>query len=452
MWGLAFPVIGSITSYYKGYGHTNPFIGIFVGIQDTNKRGTNMAGKLTDSKLRALKADGTIQKIADGGGLYIHVSPTGGKLWRVAYRFEGKQKTLSLGSYPAVSLTEARERLREAKERLAKGIDPGALKKAMKAASKAEAANAYEVVAREWMAKKAATWTPEHGAKVLSRQANNIFPLLGGLPIAKITAPELLDALRRIEERGANDTAHRVLQECGAIFCYAIVTGRAERNPAADLKGALTPYKTSHFACITDPAKVGQLLRDIEIYPGEIVVRAALKVIPYIFTRQKELRRMEWTEVNLDAAEWRIPADKMKMDVPHIVPLSRQVVDILRDLEQFTGGGKYVFPSTRAKSGILSDVTLLAAIRRLGYPKEEMTVHGFRGMASTIMNEMGVKADWIERQLSHGDRNGVRAAYNHAEYLQARRRMMQAWADYLDALKAGADPAEAAERFRMTGK
>lgn len=393
--------------------------------------------KLTDSFLRGLKGSGAIRKFSDGGGLYIHVSPVGGRLWRMGYRFGGKQKTLSFGAYPAVSLKAARNRREEAKELLAAGIDPGQHKKALKAAAWAEAANSFEVIAREWYALRKDSWAIAHAENVINRLEKHIFPMLGASPVNRITAPELLQALRRIEASGAVDAAHRALQNCGQIFRYAVSTGRAERDPATDLKGALTPVKAISFATITDPKAIGILLRDMDAYSGNPIVRASLRMAPYVFVRPGELRRAEWAEFNLADAEWRIPAEKMKMRVLHIVPLSRQVREILHELRQFTGRSRFLFPSMRANNAPISDMTLLAGLRRMGYDKSAMTIHGFRSMASTLLNEQGYNRDWIERQLAHGERNSVRAAYNYAEYLSERRKMMQEWADYLDSLRQG---------------
>ncbi len=391
--------------------------------------------KLTDTALRTIKPTGKPQKHSDGGGLYLYISPSGGKLWRMDYRFEGKRKTLSFGPYPTISLRDARKLRDEAKDKLIKGIDPSAQKKAAKAALRFETENGFEAVAREWFDKHKESWVEHHGKKIIARLEKDIFPLLGAKPIMSITAPELLEALRRIESRGAVDTAHRALQTCGQIFRYAIATGRAERDVAADLRDALATAKPVNFASITEPKAVGVLLREIDAYPGNLVVKAALQIAPYVFVRPGELRKAEWTEFDLEAAEWRIPAAKMKMKEVHIVPLARQVVNILKDLRQYTGHSRFLFPSMRANSAPISDVTLLAALRRMGYDKTEMTVHGFRSMASTLLNEMGYNRDWIERQLAHGERNSVRAAYNYAEYLPERRRMMQEWADYLDELR-----------------
>jgi integrase len=390
---------------------------------------------LSDTSIRSAKPTSKTQKLFDGGGLYLEVAPSGGKWWRLKYRFDGKEKRISLGVYPAVSLKEARSRRDEAKEQLARGIDPGALKQAIKAASKAESENSYEVVAREWFNRYAAGWSESNKEKILARQVNDLFPILGKKPINQIAAPELLAVLRRIESRGAIDTAHRALQDCSRIFRYAIATGRGERDPAADLRGALPPPRSSSFATTTEPKAIGALLRDIDAYTGNLIVRAALRMAPYVFVRPGELRRAEWAELDLAGAEWRIPAARMKMRQVHIVPLARQVISMLEDLQQYTGNGRYLFPSMRANSAPISDMTLLAGLRRLGYTKEQMTVHGFRSMASTLLNEQGYNRDWIERQLAHGERNSIRAAYNYAEYLPERRKMMSEWANYLDMLR-----------------
>ena len=363
------------------------------------------------------------------------VTPTGGKLWRLKYRLGGTEKLLALGVYSAVNLKEARLKREEAKEQLAKGIDPAAHKQAVKAAVRAEVTNSFEVVAREWFDKYKDSWVPHHSSKILSRLENDVSPFIDGKAVGSVTAPELLEALRRIEARGAVETAHRTLQNCGQIFRYAIATGRAERDITADLRDALAPVKPTNFASIKEPKAIGALLRNIDAYPGNLIVRAALRLAPYIFVCPGELRRAEWTEFDFEGIAWRIPAAKMKMRQVHIVPLARQVVEILEDLHRYTGQGRYLFPSMRANAAPISDVTLLAALRRMGYDKDAMTVHGFRSMASTLLNEKGYNRDWIERQLAHGERDGARAAYNYAEYLPERRKMMQEWADYLDELR-----------------
>jgi integrase len=376
-------------------------------------------------------------KMGDSRGLYLEVAPNGGKWWRLKYRFDGKEKRLSLGVYPDVSLKEARNRREKLRQQIADGIDPAEVRKAEKeiAADK----NCFETVAREWHQKFSANWTEDHSARTLTRIENDAFPWIGNKNINDITAPELLTVLRRVESRGALETAHRINQICGQIFRYAIATGRAERDPAADLKGALPPTRTKHHASIIEPKKVGELMRAINGYSGSFITATALKLSPLLFVRPGELRQAEWSEINFDTSEWRIPPEKMKMRVVHIVPLSTQAISILREIEPLTGKGKYIFPSNRTITRPMSNNTINASLRRLGYSKEEMTAHGFRSMASTILNEQGWNRDAIERQLAHSEKDGVRAAYNYAQYLPERKKMMQAWADYLDELANGAD-------------
>lgn len=371
--------------------------------------------------------------------MFLLVEPSGGRYWRLNYRFAGKQKTLALGVYPDVSLSGARQRREEARKQLAADIDPGVTRKAKKAAKTALAENSLEVVAREWFMRHAPNWKQNHSSKIIRRLEVDIFPWLGARPIGEITAPELLATLRRIESRGALETAHRARANCGQVFRYAIATGRAQRDPAADLHGALPPVKERHHASITDPKAIGALLRDIEGYQGAFVTRCALRLAPLVFLRPGELRKAEWAEIDLDKAEWRIPAARMKMAAMHIVPLSTQAVAILRELHPVTGSGRYVFTGARTTTRPMSENAVLAALRRMGYAKDEMTGHGFRSMASTLLNEQGWNRDAIERQLAHAERDGVRAAYNYAEYLPERKRMMQAWADYLGGLASGAD-------------
>ena len=393
--------------------------------------------KLTDTLLRGLKATGKVQKYSDGGGLYLHVSPTGGKLWRMDYRFEGKRKTLSMGAYPEVSLADARARRQAAKVQLAQGIDPSAHKQAAKAATRAESENTFEIVAREWFAKNKDSWVDTHAEKILRRLENYIFPIIGAKPVHQVTAPELLKALREVEAKGIPDVAHRALQNCSRIFRYAIATGRAERDTAADLRGALVPVQSENLASITEPKAIGALLRDIDAYTGNVIIRAALRMAPYVFVRPGELRRAEWAEFNLDGALWRIPAKRMKMRREHTVPLSRQVLFLLQELRMFSGAGRYLFPSARAKTDTISDAGPLAALRRMGYDSGDMCLHGFRAMASTRLNELGFRADVIEVQLAHKEPDAVRLAYNRAEYTEERRALMQSWADYLDSLREG---------------
>jgi integrase len=393
---------------------------------------------MQDIEARKAKPKDKPYKLADERGLYLLVTPTGGKLWRFDYRFEGKRKTLAFGGYPDVSLADAREKRDEARKLLAQEIDPSAKRKAEKTAS----ADTFEAVTREWHVIKSNIWTPSYARQVMTRMEADIFPELGAKPLSSITAPELLVVFRKIEARGVHDTAHRLLQCVRAVFAYAVAAGRAERNPASDLSGTLIPVgRRKHRASIHDPKAIGELLRAFDSFTGSEVVKAALNLAALVFVRPGELRKAEWAEIDLEASEWRIPAEKMKMRAKHIVPLSRQAVAILAELKNLTGAGRYVFPSFRTPNGDkpMSENAVLAALRRLGYSKDEMTGHGFRSMASTLLNEQGWNKDAIERQLAHAERDEIRAAYNHAEHLPERRRMMQAWADYLDGLKQGAD-------------
>ncbi len=394
---------------------------------------------LTDTTIKSAKPKEKPYRLADEKAMYLEIMPNGSKYFRMKYRFEGKEKRLAFGVYPETSLRDARDKRDQARKQLAQGIDPGENRKAMKAAQMADG-ETFEVVAREWHGKLRANWTPEHGERILRRLEADIFPWLGKRPIREITAPELLACLRRIESRGALDTAHRAHQNCGQVFRYAVATGRAERDPSPDLRGALPPARDKHHASITEPKAIGELLRAIEGYQGAFVTKAALGLAPLLFVRPGELRKAEWAEIDMEKAEWRIPGEKMKMRDPHIVPLCTQAVAILTELQALTGRGRYVFPSARTPHGdrCMSENAVLAALRRMGYGKDEMTGHGFRSMASTLLNEQGWHRDAIERQLAHAERDNVRAAYNYAEHLPERRKMMQAWADYLDSLKNGA--------------
>ena len=393
--------------------------------------------KLTDTFVKRKQGNGKVQKHSDGGGLYLYITPEGKKSWRMGYRFLGKQKLLVIGPYPAISLKEARERRDAAKKLLVDNIDPSAAKKEAKAAVAAAVENSFEAVAREWIEKKSASRLPQSEKSLVSRMELHIFPHIGKRPVKSVSAPELLAVLRKIESLGSLSVAHKARNDCGHVFRYAIATGRAERDVAADLQGALASRPASqHFASLTDPEAIGRLLCALDTYPGTYQARSALKLAPFLFVRSGELARAEWSEFDLEAAEWRIPASKMKMKQLHIVPLSRQALEILNDLHTFSGHGQYLFPGrTKGKAFMNSDI-LVTALRRLGYSKEEMTFHGFRSMASTLLNEKGYNRDWIERQLAHSESNGVRAAYNYAEYLPERRKMMQDWADYLFCLKS----------------
>ena len=397
---------------------------------------------LTDIAVRKAEPRDKPYRLFDGPrnvarGLYLEISPAGGKLWRFKYRFAGKPNLLSLGTYPDVGLKDARGKRDEARKQVAAGVDPSAARKAAKAARGGE--NSLEALAREWLATQASGWGSEYAEKVTGRLERNVFPWLGTRPVGEILAPELLTVLRRIEARGNLELAHRAHQYLGRVFRYAIGTGRAQRDPAADLRGTLKPVKEKHLAAITDPKEVGALLRAIGGYRGSSVTQCALRFVPLTFVRSSELRKAEWPEFDLDAAVWRIPAERMKLPAIHIVPLAIQAVVILRELHPLTGTGRYVFPGLRTPTRPMSENTVNAALRRLGYTKDEMTGHGFRSMASTLLNEQGWNRDAIERQLAHGERDAVRAAYNYAEHLPERRRMMQAWADYLDGLKNGAE-------------
>lgn len=393
---------------------------------------------LTDKRVRNAKGAEKSYKLSDERGLYLLVNAAG-KYWRLDYRFAGKRNTLALGVYPDVSLAKAREKRDDARKQLAGGIDPSVHRKAHRAATVERAANSFEVIAREWHTKYSPTWSVGHSARMLRRLEVDVFPWIGGRPIADIDAPELLTVLRRIESRGALETAHRAHQNCGQVFRYAVATGRAKRDPSGDLRGALPPVTTRHHASITEPKAVGELLRAIKGYGGSFIAKCALSLAPLVFVRPGELRMAEWTEIDLDGAEWKIPAERMKMRTPHIVPLSSQAVAILRDLHALTGRGKYVFPGARSNGRPMSENTVNAALRRLNYGSDEMTGHGFRSMASTLLNEAGWNRDAIERQLAHSERDQVRAAYNYAEHLPERRKMMQAWGDYLAGLEAGAE-------------
>jgi integrase len=392
---------------------------------------------LTDTKVRNTKSQEREYKLFDGGGLFLLVTPSGGKLWHFKFRFDGKEKKLALGSYPAISLLDARQRRDEARRQLANGIDPGAVRKAQKQANIQET-ETFEVIAREWFNKFKHTWKESHSTRVLSRLEQNVFPYIGKRPIIQIKAPELLGVLRRIEARGILHSAHNIRGICGQIFRYAVATGRVERDLSADLRGALSPVKTINRAAITDPIKAGELLRAIDNYRGSFVVQSALKFAPLTFVRPGELRHAEWSEIDFEKAEWNIPAHKMKMKQAHLVPLSQQAIEILTELQKLTGEGRYVFPG-RTSSRPMSDNAILAALRYMGFEKSEMSGHGFRAMARTILDEvLQIRPDYIEHQLAHAVRDPNGRAYNRTAHLNERKRMMQTWADYLDGLKVGA--------------
>ena len=398
---------------------------------------------LTDVQIRNTKPRQKPYKLFDGDGLFLLISPNGKKWWRVKYRLGRREKSLSLGDYPSMSLAEAREECSDARKQIKNGIDPSAERQARKVAQTEQLehdANTFEVVARQWHRKFLNTWVPSHAATILARLQSDVFPYLGSRPVSDVNAPELLTVLRRIEDRGALETAHRVKVTCGHVFRYAIAEGcRTERNPVPDLKDSLPPVKKQHLAAITDPVEVAGLMRAIDGYSGSFVTRCALQFAPLVFVRPGELRQAEWAEVDFDAAEWNIPAPRMKMKQAHLVPLSRQAVAILRDLHNLTGRGSYVFPGERSYARPMSENAINAALRRMGYAKDQMTGHGFRAMARTILDEvLNIRPDFIEHQLAHAVKDPNGRAYNRTSHLPERRKMMQTWADYLDGLKEGA--------------
>ena len=371
------------------------------------------------------------KKLFDGEGLYLLVDPPRKPGWRLKYRIGGREKLLSLGVYPTVPLKRAREKRFDARRLISDGTDPSVVRQAERNAQN----DTFKVIAEEWLGiqKHVTVGTVQRDRDRLTKY---VYPSLGNTAITSITAPTLLSALKRIEARGKHETAHRTKSVCSRVFRYAIATGRAERDVSADLRGALAAPVTKNHASIKDPAAIGRLLTDIDTYTGQPSTEAALKLAPYVFVRPGELRMAAWDEFDLDGAEWRIPGHRMKMREQHIVPLSRQAVAILRDLYGITGPDGLVFPSLRSATRPMSNATINAALRRLGYTKDQMTGHGFRSIASTLLNEQGYHPDLIELQLAHAERNAVRAAYNKAQRLNERRKMMQAWADYLDTLKA----------------
>lgn len=411
-------------------------------------------GKLTDKAVQAIQPKEKQQALSDGDGLTLIIKPNGTKLWWLRYRFDNKAKTLSLGIYPVVSLKEAREHAFSARKLIANGVDPSEFKQSAKAErlrpadSTVPVGETFESVAREWFEKfsKSNNWEKSHSSKILGRLEKDVLPWIGQRPIKDITAPELLSVMRRIEARGALETAHRALSECGRIFRYAVASGHAERDPSGDLKGALPPYKKDkHFAAVTDPKKVGDLLRDIEAYSGTVIVRCAFALSPRLFLRPGELRKMQWDWIDFDEAMLTIPSSGhktgKKTQAPHLVPLSRQALEILDEVLPLTGKDKYVFPGARDKNRPMSDNAVRSAMRRLGWTGDEMTPHGFRAMASTILDNMGYKQEWLERQLAHDEQNKVKAAYKrdlYLMYLPERKTMMQEWSNYLDSLRDGA--------------
>ena len=395
---------------------------------------------LTDIAVRNAKPREKEYKLADGGGLYLLVSPAGGKLWRLKYRVDGREKKLAIGSYPEISLSDARKRRDEGRELIAAGLDPAREKQQAKHLAKVAAANTFGEIAQEFIDKRRreglSTSTADKSEYYISRMG----PAIARLPISEIAAPDLLSVLRRIEAKGNYETARRVLQLAGRVFRYAVATARLPSDPSRDLRGALTAPQPKHYGAIIEPKRAGELLRAIDGYDGQVLTMIAMQLSANVFVRPGELRHAEWSEIDLEAGLWIIPATKMKMRKPHQVPLSRQSVDLFRQLHAITGPTGYVFPSIRTRTRPMSENTINAGLRRLGFSGDEMTAHGFRAMASTLLNESGKwHPDAIERALAHGDSDKVRAAYHRGAHWKERVEMAQWWSDHLDTLRMGAD-------------
>ena len=404
-----------------------------------------MKRNLTDTAIKKAKlvaSGGKPHKLTDGGGLYLLINQKG-KYWRYNYRFNEKFKTLALGIYPEIGLKDARIIHDTAHRKVRDNIDPSAQKKIQKSSYKKLNENTFEIVAREWFTEFKDTWVESHAKRLISRLENDVFPWVGERPIHEVEPPEILDLMRRVQARGALESAHRVRHVCGQVFRYAVATGRAQRDQTADIKGALPSHRKKHFAAIKDPDELAKLLQAIDLYKGTFVVRCALQLSPLVMLRPGELRQAEWSEINFDNATWTIPVKRMKTlkatkldnETNHIVPLSTQAANILKEIQPLTSRYKYVFTGARSRARPMSDNALRLALRTMGFCNETITPHGFRTTASTLLNEMGFNPDAIEAQLSHKDSNEVRAAYNRAQYLEERRKMLQIWADYLDKLK-----------------
>ena len=392
---------------------------------------------LTEIKIKSIKPEAKTKRYFDGGGMYLEVTPKGRKYWRYKYRFGGKEKRLALGVYPSVSLKLAREKLLEARQLLDRDIDPSQQKQDKKLLRVEAAQNSFRAISEEWVRKQASVWSEIHTSKVQRMLNKDLLPWLGTRPIAEITPRELLNVMRKLEDRGALESAKRTKQVAGQVFRYGVAIGVCERDPSQDLKGSLaTPVKT-HRAAVTEPKEVGRLLLALDGYDGSPTVQAALKLAPLTFVRPGELRHAEWSEIDWDAEEWKIPSHKMKARADHIVPLSKQSLEALKDIHPLTGHRQYIFPSGRSPKRPMSNNAVLAAMRRMDIPKEQMSGHGFRAMARTILDEvLGFRVDWIEHQLAHAVRDVHGRAYNRTAHLEGRKKMMQRWADYLDKLKA----------------
>jgi integrase len=388
---------------------------------------------LTDKIASAAKPKEKPYRLTDERGMYLEVTPRGGRYWRFKYRFAGKEKRLALGVYPDTTLAGAREQREAARKLLASGIDPAQVRKTDKRIRASN--NTFESVAREWFEGQAPRWAPSHASKVIGRLEREIFPWLGAKAIDQITAPQLLESLSRVERRGHYETAHRTLQAVSRVFRYAIASGKAERDPGADLTAALKPVASKNLASVTEPRKVAELLRALYGYSGHFPTACALKLAPMLFVRPGELRTAQWHEFDLDVAEWLIPSEKKNMKSALLVPLARQAVTVLIELRPLSGMGRYLFPGVARHSRPMSENTVTGALRRLGYESGQMTGYGFRNMASTLLKAQGWNPDAIERQLGHAGGSNLGAAGSVAEYLPERRKMMQAWADYLDSLR-----------------
>ena len=391
---------------------------------------------LTDAAIRRAKPAAKPVRLYDSGGLYLEVAPSGGKYWRQKYRVDGREKRLAHGVYPDVSLADARARRDEARRLLAAGVDPGTQRRAMAAARAGVAADGFEVIAREWLGKR--QWVPAYRKKVEAWLENDVFPWIGARRAGTLGPVDFLDVVQRVERRGAIESAHRILQNCSQVMRYAVATSRATRDPCADLRGALAAVPERHHAAITEPGELAPLLRAIQGYRGTHAVRCALQLAPLVFLRPVELRTAEWAEFDIPAARWNLPAEKMKTRLPHVVPLSRQALSIIDELRPVTGEGRYLFPGLRTAKKPMSENTINAALRGMGFDKDTMTGHGFRATARTILDEvLGFRPDWIEHQLAHVVRDPNGRAYNRTKHLRQRAEMMQAWADYLDQLRQG---------------